>query len=382
MPAEVLVNARARIGRRLIRALDRLVAASDTVVLASFPDLEDNVVALLRSHEAEQRRVVVLADDVRAARRRADALGLKVSITRRDHVVGLWTFLRSHTVITTHGLFRSGRRPRGKRHVGLWHGEYIKAVGRVVGEDTHLVDSMVVSGNLSRLIRSAETGIDPSRVHVLGVPRADLLQVDSGPPPRVLMWAPTYRASTRGDQRQDTDPHSFENFVRNAITHLEPVLEEHDAELWLRLHPSAAGGFGVTSPRVVMADDQWLGQMGVTLYEALGATRALITDYSSIWIDYLNLDRPIVGAVPDLDEYEAGRGLLLKPYDWWLPGPTCRTVDSLVGAVRRILGGHDDESAHRRLIRSLLIESLERPATESVWDLVAEGPAAKSCARH
>ena len=37
----------------------------------------------------------------------------------------------------------------------------------------------------------------------------------------------------------------------------------------------------------------------------------LITDYSSVWFEYLLLDKPIIYYVPDYDKYMSDRGLYL-----------------------------------------------------------------------
>ncbi len=50
-------------------------------------------------------------------------------------------------------------------------------------------------------------------------------------------------------------------------------------------------------------------------------TDLLVTDYSSIFFDFLATGRPVVHYVPDLDDYRSGRGLYLAETD--LPGPVC-----------------------------------------------------------
>ena len=63
----------------------------------------------------------------------------------------------------------------------------------------------------------------------------------------------------------------------------------------------------------------------------LGLSSVLITDYSSIFIDYLALNRPIVFLTPDLDEYTRTRGLYCEPDEW--PGPVCATPADAAGAI-------------------------------------------------
>lgn len=364
---------------RSIAMMEHLVPSSGTVVFTSYPDLEDNVVALLRDGHAQRHRVTVLVGDPVVARARARSLGLQVRIVRRNSARGLWAFLRSSVCVSTHGLFGSRPRPGAKQHLGLWHGEYIKATGRVLGEPTHQFDRMMVSGGLSRLIRSAETGMDPLHIDVTGVPRTDLMRAQVDAPERpIVLWAPTYRASVVGSARRDGDAASFDAFVHSALEALDPVLTLHDAELWLRLHPSAVDQVETDSRRVVVADDARLMEQGLTLYAALGRTVALVTDYSSLWVDYLHLDRPVIGAVPDLDDYAADRGLLLRPYDWWFPGPICRSVEELVAAVQDVLAGADTEAEHRRLISSILLEDQDVRPTDALWRQIASAVAHSS----
>ena len=69
----------------------------------------------------------------------------------------------------------------------------------------------------------------------------------------------------------------------------------------------------------------------------LGVTDVLVTDYSSIFFDFVPTGRPVVHYVPDLDEYRSGRGLYLG--DDELPGPLCSTPPDLQKLVSAALAG-------------------------------------------
>ena len=64
--------------------------------------------------------------------------------------------------------------------------------------------------------------------------------------------------------------------------------------------------------------------------DMLAVTDVLITDYSSIFIDFLATGRPVLFYAPDIAEYESSRGFYLPFEDW--PGPVCREIDELVAA--------------------------------------------------
>ena len=61
---------------------------------------------------------------------------------------------------------------------------------------------------------------------------------------------------------------------------------------------------------------------GHGIYRLLGRAAALATDYSSVWTDFLTLDRPIGFVLNDLADYEQGsRGLNVPNLLELLPGP-------------------------------------------------------------
>src|SRR5206468_11041948 len=47
--------------------------------------------------------------------------------------------------------------------------------------------------------------------------------------------------------------------------------------------------------------------------DVLAVTDAVVTDYSSIFVDFLATGRPVLFYTPDLDEYAASRGLYRSP---------------------------------------------------------------------
>jgi CDP-glycerol glycerophosphotransferase (TagB/SpsB family) len=76
------------------------------------------------------------------------------------------------------------------------------------------------------------------------------------------------------------------------------------------------------SDGAVAITDADLMQAGASLYGVLGAARGLVTGYSSVWVDYLLLDRPMAFLVPDRDTYT--RQLLPADVLEWAPGELVR----------------------------------------------------------
>src|SRR5699024_425100 len=64
----------------------------------------------------------------------------------------------------------------------------------------------------------------------------------------------------------------------------------------------------------------------------LGSVDILVTDYSSIFFDFLASSRPILFYVPDTQSYERDRGVAIDLTE--LPGPTCTGIDELTVRIK------------------------------------------------
>ncbi len=66
---------------------------------------------------------------------------------------------------------------------------------------------------------------------------------------------------------------------------------------------------------------------GINTNLLLGGTDILISDYSSIFFDFLVTGRPILFYIPDLEAYKTLRGLYFRVED--LPGPTTKSAEQI-----------------------------------------------------
>ena len=102
----------------------------------------------------------------------------------------------------------------------------------------------------------------------------------------------------------------------------------------------------------------------------LGNFDILITDYSSIYFDYLLLNRPIIFIPLDLEEYAQTRGFLLEPYDFWAPGPKVTTVDALIDEIRKCLADPACYEEERVVVNNLINRFQDGNSSRRVWEEV------------
>ena len=78
----------------------------------------------------------------------------------------------------------------------------------------------------------------------------------------------------------------------------------------------------------------------------LGMFDLLITDYSSIYIDYLLTDKPLMFLPYDRERYLDGRGMNFE-YDEVTPGPKPETMKDFIREIRSLISGEDSWKSER-----------------------------------
>ncbi|MFM5062051.1 CDP-glycerol glycerophosphotransferase family protein [Aeromonas veronii] len=116
---------------------------------------------------------------------------------------------------------------------------------------------------------------------------------------------------------------------------LERLLATLDAQLVVKLHPATKIACDLSQyQHILMANNK------LDPCELMAQADCLITDYSSMYFDYMVLDRPIIFFAFDKDEYLKEREFYLK-YDDNTPGKKAFDFDSLLCAIESIYAGDD-----------------------------------------
>lgn len=147
-----------------------------------------------------------------------------------------------------------------------------------------------------------------------GYPRNDILAENAGirknKDKTYIIWMPTYRQHTRTGKMRIENSFPLGLPVVKSHEQMREInehLKENNTVLYLRPHPSQDLSVMKLDEmsNIVIADSQYIDSQGIQLYEFLAKTDALISDYSSVYYDYLLLERPIALAMEDLEEYKA-----------------------------------------------------------------------------
>lgn len=315
--------------RWIDRSLQRLVRPrDDQISWVSDPDYIGNAFHLYRhvlTTRPGLRHVWLVRDPAVRTRVEADLAafagsiptGSRVQVVRRHSARGYWRRLRSRWTFHTHGLWPTASAHR--RHVvSLWHGMPIKCIGALntISPNPHPTFGSLhlATSPLFRYVMAAAFEVPVDGVLVAGLPRCDVL-VRPHPlaPPceairgalglpegdRLVVWLPTYR--TPGHRRG----------AQPGLAGFRTFLDDLDSEQWswveqqaaanettvvIKLHPhdplnEVDHDPGLDHVRLVRSAT-WLAT-GIELYDLLAISDGLLSDVSSVLIDYLATDRPL-----------------------------------------------------------------------------------------
>lgn len=333
----------------LLRACLRGLPARNYAVVAGFPDDEGNSVELVRGLAPHLPVYWLIGSDDPQSLGwliRDSEAAANVRCLRRDTVRAYLSYATARYAFFTHGLYGSPQPPKDRVFVNLWHGDGPK---RRKGF-ANIGCTFIVSGTqLWGEQRVRNFGVSRENVLVTGNPRIDqfrrpagdraLRQLGIDPALPLVMWLPTYRKTDyRGNRLgairnwSDAGTLSGSSDVQQLLTRVSEDAREQGMTLAVKPHQLDGDQFAALGMHVIT--NEGLRRAEVSLYQLLARTHGLITDYSSVWTDYLVLDRPLGFYCPDLAEYTANRGLNVDDYPSLLPGPLLETEQEFVTFLR------------------------------------------------
>lgn len=274
----------------------------------------------------------------------------------------------------------------GSRVVQLWHGKGPKKVGvqnankkkertslsaRIISPHLFVTYEFLIAYSPYAAELIAESfGYSVEKVLVTGLPKYDGLtceipgmDIDAHPQlkkvlsdvkktyDKVILYAPTFR---------EGGANPFDSLDFNK---LNEVLKEKNYFLMGMLHPKFAkkewsGGSGLSNISFL--------EPGYDSNPFLKYFDLLITDYSSMSVDFLWIGRPVLYYVPDIEKYQGDTGLYQKFWDM-LPGKRVTTEAELLNALGEF-GEVDKElllSAQKHMFTQHDCKSSERVANHT-----------------
>ncbi len=195
------------------------------------------------------------------------------------------------------------------------------------------------------------------KICICGEPKTDKMFIHSENPDntRLIVWTPTFRQS---DYLGYDDSHMsslLPFFKDEEWGNLNDVLRDKNVKIIAKMHPAQnTKGFSeIVYSNLEIYSDRSFKKNGMELYELLGKSNALIADYSSVYLEYLLLNRPIGFALADYDDYKNTRGFILGDQIKYMPGKKICHRDDFYAYIDDIANGVDEFESERKRMQEL-----------------------------
>ncbi|MCI8335473.1 MAG: hypothetical protein HFH25_12980 [Lachnospiraceae bacterium] len=262
-----------------------------------------------------------------------------------------------------YGFARNARKDQVR--VQLWHGCGLKTRINFVRCE-HRYEYNIVISEVYKKIHQNIYGLREDQVLVTGYPKDDQLfhpaadwkkELSIPDAEAYIFWLPTFRASLRqlAELNEKTPEGQTGLPMIQSIGELQELnefLHKKNTVLIIKLHP-----FQNTEricfdkmTNIVLLTNEMLVERNLQINQILGKADGLISDYSSVAIDFLLLDKPLAFTLDDVEEYERSRGFVFHPICDWLPGNMIYSAFEFVQFIEDTISGRDRAREKRKAL--------------------------------
>ncbi|EIS6373849.1 CDP-glycerol glycerophosphotransferase family protein [Staphylococcus pseudintermedius] len=228
-------------------------------------------------------------------------------------------------------------------YINTWHGTPLKHMGFDVKNNlkgsqntmkNFLASDYMISPNAhtTNIFKHAFKldGLYSGEILEIGYPRIDLtinttaneareylaehLNLKKNP---IILYCPTWRGKNVNDP---------ENSLLNIFEEIKLLNQKLPHQVLVKVHP-----FVYSKAKEMPELKPYLVPDFLDTNQLMPAVDLMITDYSSIFFDFLVTDKPIVFYVPDLDKYQNERGVYIDLCA--LPGPVADNIQDVITLV-------------------------------------------------
>lgn len=256
---------------------------------------------------------------------------------------------------------------KGQLIINLWHGCGYKDTQQEKKSyfernpfDYALVPGPVFIDTKEKFWRCKKEQILP-----IGYPRYDLLKKDNDDAlkfseklkdgsSKLIVWMPTFRNTGGGGSKYPEEKLTMQfdlplfSSVDDVVL-LNKFCAEKNITICIKRHPKqvkySCEDMKLSNIKFISNSD--LISAHVDLYAFLRYTDALISDYSSVAIDYILLDKPMAFALDDMGQYKGARGFVFEDPLKYMPGHHLYTLDDINLFINDIAGENDKYSSDR-----------------------------------
>lgn len=311
----------------------------------------------------------------------------------KKSIKGIWKFIRAKYYMGTH-LDCFSFKSKKQVWIELGHGTPFKSflfsekrfsnVERMqLEKQVKKIDYYITTSNLVSNIISANIKVDIEKTFAVGYPRNDILKetimndrvkniIDKNIFNKTkIIVCPTFRVWEQNNRLEGKTRKNILGYDDFDYGELGQILENNNCVLLFKLHPFEEKYYidkGIELPKnCYLITNKQLIDNDISLYDLLPFTDAMITDYSSVYFDYLLLNKPIIFNIYDIQKYSSDRGFILTPPENFMCGAKVYNKDQLIKEIINVCNKDDEFYKFREYINAIINENSNFNACEKIY---------------
>lgn len=192
---------------------------------------------------------------------------------------------------------------------------------------------------------------------------------------KVVGWMPTFRKHKNKDRIDSIMdmPYGIPLlYKQDDFDKLNDLLRKNKVLLVVKLHHAQLLDFPVVKySNIVTISQKSQSLSKIPMMNLLEMFDALITDYSSVYHEYILLNRPIALSIDDIDSYSAGTGFSIDYFDW-IKGVYLKTATDLFHFIEDVAYGVDSAKIERESAMHRIHKYIDNKSTQRVVDFIVE----------
>ena len=278
------------------------------IIFISYPDLSDNSWHLFNYiHQNRNNLLLIWLLNENLSLRKKKYL-IKINKTnellfvKKKSLVGIYHFLSSKIVFFTHNTYFFSQKNIGPILVNLWHGMPIKKIGfyRHKKPVNFYFDFMISTSSLYQRVLSKAFSLKKKSIIKCGLPRNDILINKkkiffNKKKLKLILWLPTFRNTSEFEKISDSSKqHFLDEWPFNFISELNKIALNNKILILIKTHPLDV----FKKPKekfsnIIFLKDNDLIKLQLDIHELISISDGLLSDLSSVIIDYILTEKPL-----------------------------------------------------------------------------------------
>ena len=373
--------------KKILTKILILLPIENIIIMESNPDFTDSVKTvfdeLIKNKVNEKYKIIWFVSDNKKFKefKIKNVKFLKVKSSKFNIFIKIRKYInisKAKIIIDSNNFIPKVREEQIRVHIS--HGTPLKNASNY-NEGIGDVDYIVELSDFFKEFNSKSYKVDKSKLLDFGFPRNDVLlkKVDKKKyfpeydNKKIIVWLPTYRKHTSknnyGNSSLKYGIPCFNN--EDDFKIVDEKLKELNIIILFKLHPAQdrkiLESFNTENIKII-TDDELLKKK-INLYELLAISDAMITDYSSVYYDYLITKKMIGLAISDFNEYEKEVGFVYNFFDV-VKGDYIYNKEELIEFIQNISTENDIKKDERLLALKKFHTFEDNKSTERIFNLI------------